>query len=122
MSEGLEDGSIPAEYFRMVLDFQSKTYLHQAPFDYICVYDFECTCSEDKVAYPMQTQEVIEFPIVIIDVKRKAVKAVYQTYVKPTIDTELTPFCTELTGITQEQVDAGITIEEALKKVHIFLG
>ena len=34
----------------------------------------------------------------------------------------LTPFCTELTGITQSQVDGGIDITEALKQVHVFLG
>lgn len=47
LAEGLEDGSLPVEYFRYVLDFETKKYLHQAPFDYICVYDFECTCTND---------------------------------------------------------------------------
>lgn len=47
LSEGLEDGSLPVEYFRFVLDFKAMRFLSQAPFDYICVYDFECTCSND---------------------------------------------------------------------------
>jgi inhibitor of KinA sporulation pathway (predicted exonuclease) len=50
----------------------------------------------------LQANEIIEFPVVIIDVKAKAVKAVFQTYVKPTLDPVLTPFCTNLTGIKQE--------------------
>ena len=58
----------------------------------------------------MNSQEIIEFPVVIIDVKQKAIKAVFQTYVKPVLDPQLTPFCTELTGITQEQVDGGVSI------------
>jgi len=33
----------------------------------------------------------------------------------------LTPFCTELTKITQDKVDAGIALEEAIPKVHEFL-
>ena len=49
-------------------------------------------------------------------------KDTFQTYVKPTIDPQLTDFCTELTGITQEQVDQGVTLDEALKQVHMFLG
>ena len=110
LTEGLADGSIPAAYFRYVIDFQRQTFLHQAPFDYICVYDFECTCSNDNNLYPMNSQEIIEFPVVIIDVKQKAIKAVFQTYVKPVLDPQLTPFCTELTGITQEQVDGGVSI------------
>ena len=47
LSEGLEDGSIPTQYFRTVMDWQAKKFLHQAPIDYICVYDFECTCTDD---------------------------------------------------------------------------
>lgn len=42
LSEGLADGSIPAQYFRSVLDFKNEKLLYSAPFDYICVYDFEC--------------------------------------------------------------------------------
>ena len=34
----------------------------------------------------------------------------------------MTPFCTELTGITQEQVDGGVTLQEALKQLHLHLG
>jgi len=98
LSEGLSDGSIPPEYFRSVLDFKKNKYLYEAPIDYICVYDFECTCSEEKGA--LKSQEIIEFPVVIIDVKAKAIKSVFQTYVKPVLDPVLTPFCTELTGIT----------------------
>ena len=100
LTEGLKNGSIPPDCFRMVLDFETRTYLYQAPFEYICVYDFECTCTNDKINYPMRAQEIIEFTIVIIDVRRKAIKSTYQTYVKPTIDTQLTPFCMELSGIT----------------------
>ena len=70
----------------------------------------------------MNSQEIIEFPVVIIDVKNKCIKSEYQTYVKPTLDPQLTDFCTELTGITQEQVDGGISIQEALKQVHMWLG
>ena len=99
LCEGLEDGSIPTSYFRYVLDFQKKLYLHQRPFDYICMYDFECTCTEDK-NNPLNFQEIIEFPIVVIDVQSKSVKSIFQTYVKPVLDPQLTDFCTELTGIT----------------------
>lgn len=68
LSEGLEDGGIPAAYFRWVLDFQRQKFLHQAPIDYLCVYDFECTCTNDKTN-PLNSQEIIEFPIVIVDVQ-----------------------------------------------------
>ena len=51
LCEGLPDtGALPPEYFRYVLDFKTKKYLKQTPLDYICVYDFECTCTDDKDA------------------------------------------------------------------------
>ena len=53
LSEGLEDGSIPAAYFRWVLDYKNQIFLHQAPIDYLCVYDFECTCTDDREANPL---------------------------------------------------------------------
>ena len=48
----------------------------------------------------MNGQEIIEFPVVLIDVKSKSIKSEFHMYVKPTLDPVLTPFCTELTGIT----------------------
>lgn len=48
LCEGLKDGSLPPEYFRTVYDFYKKVYIYEAPFDYIVVYDFECTCSKNK--------------------------------------------------------------------------
>lgn len=45
----------------------------------------------------------------------------FQTYVKPVLNPQLFPFCTELTGITQEQVDSGIPLSEALAKIHLWL-
>ena len=42
LSEGLKDGSIPSQYIRTVLDYKNDKYLHEAPIDFICVYDFEC--------------------------------------------------------------------------------
>lgn len=46
LSPGLQDGSIPPEYFRSVIDIKKRELLYSAPFDYICVYDFECQCEE----------------------------------------------------------------------------
>ena len=66
-------------------------------------------------------QEIIEFPVVVIDVKAQKVVGEFQTYVKPTIHPKLTEFCTQLTGIKQEQVDAGIPLKEAIERVHSFL-
>ena len=96
-----KEGYLPFEYFRSVYDFKTHDYMYQAPLDYICVYDFECNCTDDK-ENPLKFNEIIEFPIVIVDVKTNKAVAEFHTYVRLTEEKELNPFCTELTGIKNE--------------------
>jgi inhibitor of KinA sporulation pathway (predicted exonuclease) len=46
---------------------------------------------------------------------------IFHTYVKPTVNPKLTDFCTKLTGITQRQVDEGVSLETALEQLHKLL-
>ena len=69
LSAGLDDGSLPPQYFRTVLDFKKSKYIHEAPFEYICVYDFEATCG-DAEKDKLNNHEIIEFPVVVIDMKQ----------------------------------------------------
>ncbi len=43
----------------------------EQPFEYIAVLDFEATCEEN--AGKNYQNEIIEFPIVLIDVKQQAI-------------------------------------------------
>ena len=99
LSPGI-DGIISSQYFRSVINMKTKSFIYSAPFDYICVYDFECQCEEGTKN--LKFNEIIEFPVVVIDVKNKKIAGEFQTYVKPVLDPELTPFCTKLTGIEQK--------------------
>ena len=58
----------------------------------------------------------------LVDLVEKKVVSEFQTYVKPVLD-KLTPFCTESTGITEDQVYAeGVPdIQKALKMAHKWL-
>ena len=87
-------------------------------FDYLCVLDFEAQCIDGQT---LDVQEIVEFPITVIDVKAKEIAFTFHHYIKPVVHPKLYPFCTELTGITQDKVDAGIKLEEALEKVDEFL-
>lgn len=80
-------------------------------YSHILVVDFECTCDSGEPHYP---HEIIEFPVVVIDTRRRQVVAEFHTYVKPVRNPQLTEFCTALTGIRQDQVDGAPTIGEAL--------
>ena len=88
--------------------------------DYYLVLDFEATCNDKKPA-PMP-QEIIEFPILKVNSRTLQTESVFHTYVRPTENPILTPFCTELTGITQSQVDGQPTLAEVLQRVHAWMG
>ena len=87
----------------------------QMPVDYFLVLDFEATC-EDKTK--MKPQEIIEFPVLKVNAQTMTVESTFHTYVQPTAHPVLTPFCTKLTGITQEMVDGQPVLEEVLKEFH----
>lgn len=77
--------------------------------DYIAVIDFEATCFEKSPEH-----EIIEFPTVIIDVKTRQQIDSIQLFVKPVKTPILSDFCKNLTGITQEQVDSGLSLLDAI--------
>jgi len=84
------------------------------PFPYLCVCDFEATCEED-ISFHEYTHEIIEFPVVVIDLSNGgAVLREFHSFVRPTENATLSPFCKRLTGITQEQVDRAPTLTEVL--------
>lgn len=88
-------------------------------FDYLIVLDFEATC--DQKSERTYNQEIIEFPLVVLDVVNREIVAEKQVYVRPTINPILSGFCTELTGITQDTVDRAVSFPEALREIMNFL-
>ncbi len=83
------------------------------PFDYLLVLDFEATCSDEKRPNP---QKIIEFPTLLYNVRTRTVDSIFHHYIKPDVHPILSSFCTELTGITQAQVDDGISLQQALSE------
>lgn len=88
-------------------------------FDYLLVIDFECQCVKGE---QLKVQEIVEFPVVVVDVKEmKILDEVFHYYIRPTVYPNLFDFFKELTGITQDQVNNGILLEEALEKFVVWL-
>lgn len=89
--------------------------------------DFEATCERDVKHYP---NEIIEFPMIaatILDNYAMAIDEtdVFHEYVKPIHNPTLSDFCTELTGIQQETVDASNSLEMVVQNAkrwiyHLF--
>jgi ERI1 exoribonuclease 2 len=87
-------------------------------FEFFLVVDFEATCEKDKRIYP---QEIIEFPSVLVDGATGRIQSAFRRYVRPKYHPVLTPFCRDLTGIRQEDVDGGVDLGEALLLHHRWL-
>ena len=82
-----------------------------AKIDYYLVLDFEATCDETKTPKP---QEIIEFPVLKVNSSTTEIEATFHSYVQPTAHPTLTPFCTKLTGITQDMVNGQPSLLEVL--------
>ncbi|XP_078074789.1 ERI1 exoribonuclease 3-like [Mustelus asterias] len=77
------------------------------------VLDFEATCDKQL----MQPQEIIEFPILKLHGRTLEIESEFHMYVQPVVHSELTPFCTELTGIVQSMVDGKPKLQQVLQMV-----
>ena len=78
------------------------------PYDYVCVIDFEATCTETRALdYP---HEIIEFPLVLVNMRTLQIEDATSFYCRPTTNPLLTKFCTELTGITQVAIVVSVRV------------
>jgi len=77
---------------------QSENPNVQQLFDYFLVLDFEATCDYKR---PLEPQEIIEFPCLKMNARSLEVESTFHRFVRPVAHPQLTPFCIELTGITQ---------------------
>ncbi|XP_061684915.1 ERI1 exoribonuclease 2 [Syngnathoides biaculeatus] len=92
---------------------QKKPLLSKQTFSYLIVIDFESTCWREKNNY---TQEIIEFPAVLLNTSTGEIESEFHSYVQPQERAVLSAFCTELTGITQTQVEAGVPLRICLSQ------
>ena len=81
----------------------------------VLVIDVESTCWEPpEQPAPNEISEIIEIGIAVVDIKELKIVKNSSIMIKPQ-RSKLSNFCTKLTTLTQEQVDKGITFQEAMK-------
>ncbi|KAM9769787.1 ERI1 exoribonuclease 2 [Menidia menidia] len=95
-----------------------KSLVSNQLFSYLIVIDFESTCWREK---NNSSQEIIEFPAVLLNTSTGEIESEFHTYVQPQEHPVLSEFCTELTGIVQEQVEAGIPLQICLSRFNRWL-
>jgi inhibitor of KinA sporulation pathway (predicted exonuclease) len=78
------------------------------------VVDLEATCADDGTV-PKHEMEIIEIGAVMVAALDLEPVGEFQTFVRPVRHPQLTRFCTELTSITQAEVDAAPAFAPAMK-------
>lgn len=87
--------------------------------DYYLVVDLEATC-DDLHTIPRHESEIIEIGAVLVDGASLRPIAEQTIFVRPFVHPELTPFCTQLTTITQEMVDHALPFPAAASRLAAF--
>ncbi|MFR9751083.1 exonuclease domain-containing protein [Nocardia sp. 004] len=77
------------------------------------VVDVEATCWEGKVPVGM-VSEIIEIGLTVVDLDAGERIAEHRILVRPARST-VSEFCTELTGLTQDEVDTGMAFSDACR-------
>lgn len=87
-------------------------------YDWINVVDLEATCYEDNKWPEGETQEIIEIGIAEINLPERKIHKTRSIVVKP-LSSRVSPYCTQLTGWTQEAVDEqGTTLLHACTQLQ----
>lgn len=100
-------------HYKKVKLGSADLYLSSKLLPYYVIVDFEATC--EVVNPPNYRHEIIEFPAVMVNSQTQEIENTFQMFCKPVINPKLSSFCTELTGITQEQVDSADSFKNVLK-------
>jgi inhibitor of KinA sporulation pathway (predicted exonuclease) len=90
------------------------------PNPHYLIIDLEATCSADNTV-PRTEMEIIEIGAVIQNAKTFEIESTFQTFVRPVRHPRLTDFCTQLTTITQADVDPAPYFPEALANLVAWL-
>lgn len=88
--------------------------------DFYLVIDFEATCCNQN-SVPREHMEIIEIGAVMVDAKTLAVVDEFQSFIRPVRHPELTPFCTQLTSITQADVNAAPDFAQFVASFKVWL-
>ena len=82
--------------------------------------DLEATC-DDQGAVPREEMEIIEIGAVLLDPASWQIKEEFNAFVRPVRKPELTPFCVQLTSITQPDVDQAAGFVEVIGQLQDWL-
>ncbi len=90
------------------------------PPNHYLVIDFEATCC-DKGTFSRTEMEIIEIGAVMVNAVNLEVFSEYQSFIRPTRNSKLTAFCTDLTSIRQQDVDSASVFVDVISHFKSWL-
>lgn len=87
---------------------------------YVLVIDLEATCCDDR-SIARRQMEIIEIGAVLLDLHDRQIISEFQHFVRPVRHPQLTPFCHQLTTITQRDVETAPTFPSVLQAMQTWL-
>lgn len=84
------------------------------------VIDFEATCC-DQGTVPRGQMEIIEVGAVMVEADGLAIVGEFQRFVRPVRHPRLTDFCTQLTSIRQQDVEAALPFPAVMDEFKAWL-
>lgn len=84
---------------------------------YFLIIDLEATCC-NKNTISRREMEIIEIGAVMLNRKTWEIDSEFQRFIKPVRNPQLTRFCTELTTISQAEVDTASNFPEVMTELQ----
>jgi len=89
---------------------------------FLIILDFEATCDfSPNPLITRETSEIIEFPWIVMDTQTLDIVYKRQIYVKPQRIEGITNYCSQLTGITQNHCENGLSLADAIQEFELYL-
>lgn len=115
--------NLDSDSFKMMKLSQPVVLSPDTFYHYLLIIDLEATCDDkqQQIGCPEFNHEIIEFPVLLYDTHQRKCVSVFHSYCKPKLNPYLSNFCTNLTKIHQNQVDAAVTFPTLLAQLENWL-
>ncbi len=92
-----------------------------AHYDYLLIIDLEASCQDEIGAESGFIPEIIEFPVILYDTRRRKCVGIFHKYCKPLKNPRLSAFCQSLTGIRQDVINNAVDFPTVLNELEIWI-
>ncbi|PSV00725.1 RNA 2'-phosphotransferase [Photobacterium kishitanii] len=89
-------------------------------YDYFFVVDLEMTCTEDRTDKQF-LMETIEIGCAVVDSNNLKIISTFKSFVKPSKNKTLTPFCKKLTNISQDDINKADDFTTVSQNFKVYL-